>query len=505
MKAFFFVFLHIMNTIEEKNTPESSSTSLRQRTARGLMWGVVNNGSMQLLGALFGVVLMNLLTQVDYGKVAMLTIFTQIASTLQESGFTQALCNLERPTHRDYNAVFWFNIGMSAILYIILFFSAPLIVWFYNDPSLLWLSRYLFLGFFFSSWGCVQRAWMFINMKNRESAIIVMVAMLVSSSVNVWMAWQGYGYWSLATQTVLFILVISLMNWHFSPWRPTLHIDLRPAFRLFGFSGKLLLTNLFNTLNAHVFSVLLGRFYGDQSVGTYSQARKWTDMGANTVNGMVSGVAQPVLTQVRADQERYRNVFRKMLRFVCFVSFPAMLGLSLVAHDFLYVISGTKWLSSARLMSLLCVYGAFVPVSTLYAQLTISMGRSGVNFFSTVALCTLIWLGLILLRPLGIEMMVLFFISINVLWLAVWQWWAHRLIGLRWTDALLRDILPFLLLSIGVMAAAWWVTLPIAQAWLSLMVKMTVAAILYIGLLWVAKAKILRESFRYLRHKDARD
>ena len=146
--------------------------SLKERTAKGLMWGLVNNGTTQLLNALFAILYLRRLMPEDYGKIAMLMVFANIASALQESGFTAALCNLREPSHRDYNAVFWFNIGVSALLYAILFLGAPLIVRFYHDPDLLWLSRYLFLGFFISSWGTVQRAYLFIHLMNKQTAIM---------------------------------------------------------------------------------------------------------------------------------------------------------------------------------------------------------------------------------------------------------------------------------------------------------------------------------------------
>ena len=162
--------------------------SLRDKTARGFLWGGINNGTVQVLGALFGIVMLRLLTPADYGKVAMLMVFSNLAATIQESGFTAALCN-RRPTHRDYNAVFWFNIFCSALLYGVLWCLAPLIARFYGDPVLLPLSRYLFLGFFISSWGTVQRAWLFIHLKNKQTCIIAITALLVSGLVG-W-AWHG--------------------------------------------------------------------------------------------------------------------------------------------------------------------------------------------------------------------------------------------------------------------------------------------------------------------------
>ncbi|MBP5380274.1 MAG: lipopolysaccharide biosynthesis protein [Bacteroidaceae bacterium] len=471
--------------------------SLKGRTAKGLLWGMVNNGTTQLLNAVFGILLLQRLYPSDYGKIAMLLVFANIASTLQESGFTAALCNLREPTHRDYNAVFWFNIGVSAILYLILFLAAPLIVWFYHDPDLLWLSRYLFLGFFISSWGTVQRAYLFIHLMNKQTAIIGIVALVVAGTVGVTMVYNDYAYWGLATQNVLFILIVAVMNWFYSPWRPSLKIDLRPAWQMFGFSSKLLAQNLFNNLNAHAFGVLLGRFYGDHSAGVYSNARKWDDMGINTINGMVSGVAQPVLTRVKDDSARYRHVFRKMLRFVSFISFPAMLGLGLIAREFLLLAGGEKWLESATLLSMLSIYGAFFPITTLYSNLTISQGRSGINLWCTIVLCIIIWAGLIALHPYGLRPMVMFFITVNILWLFVWQWFAHRLIGLRLWDVL-RDILPFFVFTVLVMTATWWLTHSIVNLWLSLFCKIGTAVLLYGGIMWVSGAKIMRESVQYL-------
>lgn len=477
-------------------------TSLKERTAKGLLWGMVNNGTTQLLNALFGILFLRVLTPDDYGKIAMLMVFVTIASTVQECGFRAALCNLREPTHRDYNAVFWFNIGISILLYTLLFLSAPLIAWFYGDPSLVWLARYLFLGFLISSFGIVQRAYMFIHLMNKEMAIMGIVALVVSGTVGVAMAVMGYAYWGLATQQVLFILVVALIAWFYSPWRPTMQIDLRPVYQMFGFSSKLLLQNLFNHLNAHAFSVLLGRFYGAHSAGVYSNARKWDDMGINTVNGMVLDIAQPVLTRVRDDQGRYRQVFRKMLRFVCFISFPAMLGIGLIAREFLYIVAGEKWLESALLLSMLSVYGAFYPITTLYSNLTISQGRSDINLWNTVVLCLIVWAGLIGLHPFGLQTMVVFFISINILWLFVWQWFAHRLVGLRLWDVL-RDVVPFLLFTLLVMAATWWLTRGIGNPWLKLVSKILTATALYAGVMWVSGAKIMRESIQYIfkRHE----
>lgn len=473
---------------------------LKEKAARGFLWGGLNNGAVQVLGALFGIFLLRLLSPSDYGKIAMLTVFANLASTLQESGFMAALCNLKNPTHRDYNAVFWFNIMMGGSLYLLLYLCAPLIADFYHDADLLWLSRYMFLGFFITSFGTVQRAWLFRNMMNKQTCIIAIVSLVVSNVVGILMAWLGYAFWGLATQSLLFVSCMVLMNWHYSPWRPSLHIDLRPAWQMFGFSSRLLLTNVVNTLSSNAFSFLLGKFYGAHSAGVYGNARKWDDMCSSSINGMLTGVAQPVMAQVRDNRERSRQVFRKMLRFVSFVSFPCMFGIGLISREFLLIFTGPKWEESAYLLSLLSIYGAVFPLLTLYGQMVISQGRSNINMYSTMALSSLILLGLVLLHSYGLYVMVFYFIGINVAWLFVWQYFAYRLIGLRLWEAL-SDVLPFLLLSAACMALTWWITRPIESLWLLLVAKVVLAAVFYVTAIWISGARIMRESVDYLLHR----
>ena len=471
--------------------------SLKERTAGGMLWGGLSNGLMQLIAAVFGLVLLRYLTPDDYGKVAMLNIFAALASALQESGFIAALCNRKEPTHEEYNAVFWFNLLVSATLYIILWFCAPLIADFYGDKDLIPLARVLFLGFLFSGLGTVQRAYLFGHLKVKETSICSLTAMLLSGIVGVTLAMNGFAYWAIVTQAICFVLITQLMAWHFSSWRPTLDFDLAPAWRMFGFSSKLMLTNIVNICNLHAFSVLLGKFFNAHTAGIYTTARKWDDMASSTINGMVTSTSQPTLAQVADDIGRYRQVFRKMLRFVSFVSFPAMLGLGLVAQEFILLAGGEKWRESGLLLSLLCLHGAFVPITTLYSNLTISRGRSGINMGCTIAQCLAVWVGLVLLYPYGLLPMVIYFVALNIAWLAIWQWFAWRLTGLTFLEAL-KDTVPFLVFTLLVLGLTWWLTKGIENLWLLLISRVLIAAALYAGTMWLSGAKIMRESIHYI-------
>ena len=183
--------------------------------------------------------------------------------------------NIRKPTDNDYNSVFWFNVLVSLTMYVVLFFCAPLIADFFHQPCLTSLSRFVFLSFFISSFGIAQNGYMMKNMMNKEITIVNFMALISSNVVGLVLAFNGMAYWSLAWQQVIFILVLNIGRYYYTGWRPNFHIDFGPVRKMFGFSVKLLVTNIINTVSNNVLTFVFGRFYPINDVGNYSQAYNW--------------------------------------------------------------------------------------------------------------------------------------------------------------------------------------------------------------------------------------
>ncbi len=479
--------------------------SLKEKTAKGLLWGGLNNGMQQLLNLLFGIFLARLLTPADYGLVAMLAVFSQIASSIQESGFTTAIANKKNIRHEDYNAVFWCSFLIALTLYVILFFCAPLIADFFNQPELTPLGRYLFLSFVLSSLGTAHSAYLFRNLKTKERAISNIIALGLSGITAIILAINGFAYWGIATQTLVFVGANTFGYWILSGWRPTLRINLSPIKELLGFSSKMLITNVFNHINNNVFALVLGKYYHKEDVGYYGQAQKWNYMAHIMITGMVTGVAQPVLAQVANEQERQQHIFRKMLRFTAFVSFPAMLGLSLIAPEFITITITEKWMRSADILQILCIGGAFLPITTLYSNLVVSKGKSNVFMWNNIILGMLQLVVILLLKDFGIMTMVIAYVSINIAWLLVWHYFVWREIRLSIIRAL-ADIIPFAATATTVMILTHLATEPIENTYLTIVAKIVMAATLYIAVMWASGSVIFKESVDYfLRKRRNRD
>ena len=198
------------------------------------------------------------------------------------------------------------------------------------------------------------------------------------------MALNGFAYYGLAVQTITYIGIGSLLKFIYAPWKPTFQIDLHPLKLMFGFSSKLILTNIFTQISNNIFSVVLGKFYNPQQLGFYSQGQKWMGMGQQLISGMINSVAQPILVQIGSDTERQKNVFRKMVRFGAFVSFPSMLGLAFTGKEFIWILLGEKWLSSVPFLQLFCIWGAVGYLWILYTNLLISYGKSDIYLYGIV-------------------------------------------------------------------------------------------------------------------------
>lgn len=474
-------------------------STLKEKTAQGLLWGGLNSGIQQLVGLAFGIILGRLLSPSDYGMMAMISIFSLVATALQDSGFRTALTNIEHPKHEDYNSVFWFNIIMASSLYVILFLAAPLIGEYYHTPRVVPLCRYAFLSIVIASFGTAQSAYLFKHLRAKQQAEAGALAVILSSLTGVGMAFAGMAYWSLATQGLVYVGINTLLQWHFSPWRPSIHgITFAPVRRMFRFSCKILATTIMTHVNNNVLNILLGHYFTPRDTGNYNQAYQWNTKCYSLVQSMVAQVAQPVLVSLNGEEGRQKDVFRKMMRFTAFITFPLLFGFGLVAKEFIVIAIGEKWLASAQLIQILCISGATMPLSTLFSNMIISKGRSGTFFWCTFTLGLVQIATMVLIWPMGIRSMVIAYTILNTSWLLVWLFFVRRLIGYDYW-MFFCDVMPFALAAAGVMGVAYIATMPLSNLIALLISRFIIAVVLYYVVMKIARVKILAECERFVK------
>lgn len=478
-----------------------TNETLKEKTAKGLFWGGLNSLTQQVIGVAFAIILGRLLDNADFGMMAMISVFSLIATTLQNSGFPTALANMKEPHDNDYNSVFWFNIIVGFSAYTVLFFCAPLIADYYNEPRLIPLCRYAFLSILIASFGTAQNAFLFKNLRAKQQAKAAMVAVLIASSTGVACAFAGLAYWSLATQGLVYVSINTLMAWHYSPWRPSLkNITFEPAKRMFRFSFKILLSNITNIINNNILNFLLGHYFTAHDTGNYNQAYQWNSKCFSLVQSMVNQVAQPVLVDLQNEGERQLNAFRKMMRFAAFLSFPLLLGFGLVAKEFIVLTVGPKWIVSVGYVQILCFAGATMPLSTLLSNMVISKGKSNLYLYCILGLGIIQIASMLLLWPYGIKNMVIAYTLINIMWVFVWLFFVKRLTSYGlWF--FIKDTTPFALAAFAVMTATHFATASIHTLWLLLICRIAMAMLLYYAVMRMARVQILAECQQFIMKK----
>lgn len=474
--------------------------TLKEKTARGLFWSGLSGGVQKTLNLLFGIILARLLTQSDYGMVGLLAIFSEVAGTLQEGGFINALNRRKDISDADYNSVFWFSTLTGLTLYSLLFLSAPLIARFYGIEELTALARYVFLGFLITSLGIASRAYMFRNMMVRESAINSVSSLIVSSCIGIVMAANGFSYWGIATQSISYNLLSTGSNIIVARWRPSLKVDFRPVWEMFGFSSRLVITTLVNIAKANFFPMILGKLFTPYDVGNYTQANKWNFMGWSTIAGMCNSVGQPVFARTADDHARQLRILRKLLRFTAFLAFPAMFGLGIISHELIVILLTERWADAAALLRWLCIAGAFMPISTVLVNLLISQGDSDIIMWCSIALSVLMLPGMIAAAYYGIDAMTVVYVIIHIVETGLWFWFVRRETGLTVAN-MVSDLSPYLLLSLTLAAATTVIASPITNIYLRLVVKVFVMSIGYCLILWAFKSKIFLESINFIMNR----
>lgn len=475
--------------------------TLKEKTAKGLFWGGLSNGVQQVLNALFGLVLARVLNASDYGMVGMLAIFSAIASTIQESGFTAALTNQKEIKHKDYNAVFWFSSLTGVLFYLVLFFCAPLIARFYDKPELIGLSRIAFLGFLFGGFGIASNAYLFKTLMIKERAKIDIVSLICSGLIGVTLALNGFTYYGIAIQNITYIGIGSLLKFIYAPWKPTFQMDLHPLKLMFGFSSKLILTNVFTQVSNNIFSVVLGKFYSPQQLGFYSQGQKWMTMGQLAISGMLSNVVQPITVKVKNDILYRVIVFRKLIRFTSLIVLPFMLGLAFVSEEFIYITIGEKWLLVVPILQKLCIVGVTYNFSIICIQTLISYEGSMLVFKTSVFLNILQLIFVVCAGYFGFDIMVSMYVLSNVIGMCVWMKIIASYLNFPCFD-FVKDIVPYLFITLFVFFCVYCILhLLDYNVYVFFFIKIVLSICWYAFLMYTTNSKIFKDCLLFLWRK----
>ncbi len=433
-------------------------SSLKSKTIHGIMWSAVDSFAAQGITFLVGIILARLLSPGEFGLVGMITIFIAVSETFINSGFSSALIQKKNCTETDYSTVFYFNLASGVLFFFILFFSAPLISRFFDEPQLNLLVKVLALVLIIDSLTLIQRTTLTKRIDFKLQTKISVIAAISSGVVGVGLAFAGYGVWSLVFKTLSQRVVNSFLLWFWNRWRPILVFSFQSFKELFSFGSKLLISGLIDTAYRNIYYLVIGKFFSANELGYYTRAQHFNDLPSSNLNTIMSRVTYPVLAQMQDDPVKLKSGYKKMIKSIMLISMVLMAGLAAVAEPMIITLIGEKWRPAIIYLQLLTFVGMMYPLHALNLNMLQVQGRSDL-FLRLEVIKKLIAIPTIIIGVFfGIKVMILGMWVNTLIAYYLNSYWSGRMINYPMREQV-NDIMPGfgIALTMGavVMFAGW--------------------------------------------------
>ena len=351
---------------------------LKDKTVRGIGWSAIDNVSSHIVSFVVSIVLARLLSPDDYGLLGLIGIFTAISATITTAGFGNALIRKKSPTEDDYNTVFIFNLVVSMVLYGILFLCAPSISRFFDREELVALTRVSSVSIIIGAMALTQRVKLTKRIDFKTQTQITLIAAVSSGIIGIIMAILGFGVWALVAQHLSSSLIGMICLWLFNHWIPQFYFSKTSFKELFGYSWKILLSRLLDTVWKELYQVVVGKFYSPANLGQYTRAKSFSVLLSSNLTEVVQRVTFPVLSEIQDDRARMIAAYRKMIKVTMFITSICMFFLGAVAQPLLYCLIGEKWHEASTYLPLICVSMSLYPLNAINLNMLQVQGRSDV-------------------------------------------------------------------------------------------------------------------------------
>lgn len=466
--------------------------TLKQKAIKGVAWSALERFSAQGVQFVLGLILARLLTPEDYGLIGMLAIFLAVSQTFIDSGFSSALIQKKGRDELDYSTTFYFNMVVSVAFYVLLFFAAPLIANFYDQPILVQLTRVVGLSIVINAFGVVQRAKFTINVDFKTQTKASLSSIIISGIVGIYLAYTGFGVWALVVQSLLRTSINVLVLWVISKWTPRDGFSYDRFKGLFSFGYKLLLSGLLDTVFKNIYTIVIGKVFSASSLGFFTRARQMAAFPSSNVTGILQRVTFPVLSEVQEDDVRLRSVYKKMIQLSALVVFPMMMGLAALAHPLIITILTDKWTETVWMLQIMCFSMMWYPIHAINLNVINVKGRSDLFLRLEIIKKSLTTVMLLITIPLGIQAMLLGQVATSYIALGLNTYYTKQIIDYGFWQQM-RDLIPILLLSFVMGAGIFFLIPLLSSLMLQLLVGFFLGTLFFLTTAWVFNVGSIRE------------
>lgn len=479
--------------------------NLKKDAISGMLWSALQKYSTMAVSFVSGIILARLLTPYDYGCIGMLSIFMVLAESFIDGGFGSALIQKKEPTQKDYSTIFYWNMMVSALVYAVLFVSAPYIARFYDIPLLSDVLRVQALVLFIHAFTLVQSNQLRKQLNFKLISIVTIATSLISLTITIILAYKGFGVWALVAQNLITASIPAIVYWFYVRWRPLWVFSWPSIKELFSFGFYMFLTSIINNFSNQIQGLLIGRFYDPATMGYYSKAHSTEKLAASSISSVLSQVTYPLYAKVQDNLKILISLVRKITMVIAYLTFPLMCLLILTAKPIFVLLYSERWLPSVPFFQVFCIAGIVNCLMSVNTQTIAAIGKSRVMFTWTLVK-----------RVFGVSLMVgglLIFGIKGLLWGFVINCYfsyivnialVSKHVGYKWYSQLL-DLVPVAIISVVSFVVCYFgIGAFHFELYIDAILKTVLFLFVYIALSFIFKLKalnytvsVLPERFRF--------
>lgn len=465
----------------------------RNVVAKNVFWRLLERFGAQIVSFIVSIVLARLLDPVVYGTVAIVTVFTAIFQVFVDSGFGAALIQKKDADDLDFSTVFYFNIVSCTILYLTMFFIAPLIANFYNNEQLTNIIRVLSLILVISGFKSIQTNYVAKHLMFKKFFWATLVGTVISAVVGIFMAYKGFGVWALVAQNLINQFIDTVLLWLFVRWKPKWAFSFKRLKTLFSYGWKLLASALLDVGYNQSRALIIGKRYTSEDLAYYNRGEQIPNLAISNINSSIDAVLLPSMSSVQDQKERVKMMLRRSITISSFILLPIMGGIAVCADSLVAVLLTDKWIPCIPYLRMFCIIYAFYPIHTANLNAMKAMGRSD-YFLKLEVIKKVIGLALLFaMMWISVEAIVISLIITNVLSLLINTWPNKKILNYGIFEQIL-DLLPALLLTAVMVGVTYWIYIANGAGGMTLLKQIFIGVFVYFTLAALFKL----ESLRYL-------
>lgn len=354
------------------------SNSISKTVFSSLIWKFLERGGVQVITFVVSILIARILSPHDYGSVALLTIFIQIATVFVQSGLSTALIQKKDADETDYSSVFYYSVVLALIVYLILFFSAGLIADFYSMPELIPILRVMSITLFPGALNALQIAILSKKMQFKKQFYSSLSAAILSGVIGLVLATMHYGPWALVYQQLSYQFVICFVLFFLVKWRPRFLFSFERTKSLLSYGLRLLVARLIDTVYHNLESLIIGKRYSADTLAYCNKGKQFPLTLIDNIDGAVQSVMLPAYSAKQDDKQAIKSMLRKTVSMCTFIAFPAMMTLAAMGKPLIGLVLGEKWLDAVPYLQLFCVVSMLFPLQTANLQAINAIGRSDI-------------------------------------------------------------------------------------------------------------------------------